>query len=98
LRDKLLLLILLVGSPSRPRTRTDGEIIIVDYKATAKSGDMTIDADWQMAYKRQMEVYQWLVRQQGFTVSDTGYFVYCNGQDAEAFDGRICDQDFAVYR
>lgn len=22
-------------------------------------------------------------------VSDTGYFVYCNGQDAEALDGRI---------
>ena len=66
-----------------------GEVIVVDYKATAKNGEVTIDADWQMAYKRQMEVYQWLVRQQGLTVSDTGYFVYCNGQDAEAFDGRI---------
>jgi hypothetical protein len=70
-----------------------GEIIVVDYKATAKNGEVTIDADWQMAYKRQMEVYQWLVRRQDLTVSDTGYFVYCNGQDAEAFDGRI---EFAV--
>lgn len=70
-----------------------GEIIVVDYKATAKAGEVNIDADWQMAYKRQMEVYQWLVRRQGLTVSDTGYFVYCNGQDAEAFDGRI---EFAV--
>jgi len=66
-----------------------GEIIVVDYKSTAKSGEVTIDADWQMAYKRQMEVYQWLVRRQALTVSNTGYFVYCNGQDAEAFDGRI---------
>jgi hypothetical protein len=66
-----------------------GEIIVVDYKATAKNGEVNVDADWQMAYKRQMEVYQWLVRRQGLTVSDTGYFVYCNGQDAEAFDGRI---------
>lgn len=66
-----------------------GEIIVVDYKATAKNGEVNIDADWQMAYKRQMEVYQWLVRQQGLTVSNTGYFVYCNGQDGEAFDGRI---------
>ena len=70
-----------------------GEIIVVDYKATAKNGEVTIDADWQTAYKRQMEVYQWLLRQQGLNVSDTGYFVYCNGQDAEAFDGRI---EFAV--
>ncbi len=70
-----------------------GEIIVVDYKATAKTGEVTIDAEWQSAYKRQMEVYQWLVRQQGLIVSDTGYFVYCNGRDAEAFDGRI---EFAV--
>jgi len=66
-----------------------GEIMVVDYKATSKSGEVTIDAEWQLAYKRQIEVYQWLVRKQGLKVSDTGYFVYCNGQDAEAFDGRI---------
>ena len=70
-----------------------GEIIVVDYKATAKAGEVNIDAEWQMTYKRQMEVYQWLVRRQDLTVSDTGYFVYCNGQDAEAFDGLI---EFAV--
>jgi hypothetical protein len=69
------------------------EVIVVDYKATAKNGEVTLDAEWQFAYKRQMEMYQWLVRQQGLKVSDTGYFVYCNGQDAAAFDGRI---EFAV--
>ena len=63
--------------------------MVVDYKATAKNGEVTIDADWQGGYKRQMEVYQWLVRRQGLSVSDTGYFVYCNGIDAEAFDGKI---------
>lgn len=69
------------------------EVMIVDYKATAKSGEITIDAEWQQSYKRQMEVYQWLVRRQDLRVSDTGYFVYCNGQDGPAFDGRI---EFAV--
>lgn len=35
-----------------------------------------------------MEIYQWLLRNNGFTVSDTGYFVYCNGDlDKKAFDG-----------
>ena len=63
--------------------------MIVDYKATAKNGEVTIDAEWQDGYKRQMEVYQWLVRRQGLSVSNTGYFVYCNGMDAEAFDGKI---------
>lgn len=67
-----------------------GELIIVDYKATSKSGEVSLDADWQIGYKRQMEVYQWLFRQNGFKVSDTGYFVYCNGNaDAKAFDARL---------
>lgn len=67
-----------------------GEIHIVDYKSTSKTTEVNLDADWQIGYKRQMEVYQWLMRHNGFSVSDTGYFVYCNGkQDAEAFDAKL---------
>ncbi|MDP2640915.1 MAG: PD-(D/E)XK nuclease family protein [Candidatus Yanofskybacteria bacterium] len=66
------------------------ELHVVDYKATAKNGEVTIDADWQRGYKNQMEIYQWLLRRNGFSVSDTGYFVYGNGKsDLEAFDGRL---------
>jgi hypothetical protein len=67
-----------------------GELIIVDYKSTAKDSEVTLDAAWQDSYKRQMEIYQWLFRQNGFKVSDTGYFVYCNGKrDAKAFDAKL---------
>ncbi len=67
-----------------------GELIVVDYKATSKNDEVNLDADWQMSYKRQMEVYQWLLRMNGFKVSNTGYFVYCNGRkDKEAFDGKL---------
>jgi len=66
------------------------ELIIVDYKATAKNSEITLDADWQIGYKRQMEIYQWLFKKNGFKVSDTGYFVYCNGRTTqEAFDGKL---------
>ena len=66
------------------------EMIIVDYKATSKNEEVNLDAQWQDGYKRQMEVYQWLFRQNGFTVSDTGYFVYVNGKtDVEAFNGKL---------
>jgi CRISPR/Cas system-associated exonuclease Cas4 (RecB family) len=68
-----------------------GELIIVDYKSTSK--DKTIDAldeEWHEGYKQQMEVYQWLFRQNGHRVSDTGYFVYCNAsKDREAFDAKL---------
>lgn len=67
-----------------------GELIIVDYKATSKNGEVNLDADWQIGYKRQMEMYQWLFRKNGFKVSKTGYFVYCNGdKDKKAFDGKL---------
>ena len=37
-----------------------------------------------------MEIYQWLFRKNGFKVSNTGYFVYCNGDtDKEAFDAKL---------
>lgn len=68
-----------------------GEYIVVDYKATAKNEAITkLDKEWHEDYKRQMEVYQWLLRQNNYPVSDTGYFVYCNGKtDKEAFDGKL---------
>ncbi|MFA5028652.1 MAG: PD-(D/E)XK nuclease family protein [Candidatus Methylomirabilota bacterium] len=66
------------------------ELLIVDYKATSKDGEVSLDAEWQGGYKRQMEVYQWLFRQNGFKVSKTGYFVYCNGiRDNKAFDAKL---------
>jgi len=68
----------------------DGQLIVVDYKATAKDKEVSIDADWQISYKRQLEVYQWLLRQNGFDVSDTGYFVYTNGRmDLDGFNNRV---------
>jgi CRISPR/Cas system-associated exonuclease Cas4 (RecB family) len=67
-----------------------GQLIVVDYKATAKAGEVSIDADWQDSYKRQLEVYQWLLRQNGFEVSDVGYFVYTNGRlDLDGFQDRL---------
>ena len=66
------------------------ELSIVDYKATSKDGEVSLDADWQIGYKRQMEIYQWLFRKNNFKVSNTGYFVYCNGDaDKEAFDAKL---------
>ena len=60
----------------------DNELIVVDYKATAKDKEI-IDlgpvGGWQDSYRRQMEVYQWLLRAKGHKVSNTGYFVYANG-------------------
>lgn len=68
-----------------------GKYIVVDYKATSKEEPIIkLDQDWHIGYKRQIEVYQWLLRKNGLNVSNTSYFVYCNGRkDREAFDARL---------
>ena len=82
--------LLIMGAVDDVWVNPRGELIVVDYKATSKNGQVSIDADWQIAYKRQMEIYQWLLKQNGFDVSAVGYFVYCNGRaDKDAFDKKI---------
>lgn len=68
-----------------------GELIVVDYKATSKDERIeSLDKDWHDGYKRQLEIYQWLLRRRGFKVSDTGYWVYANAsRDKKAFDGTL---------
>jgi len=67
-----------------------GRLIVVDYKATAKDAEVSLDADWQDGYRRQVEFYQCLLMQRGFEVSPTAWFVYANGcKDRPGFDARL---------
>ncbi len=66
-----------------------GELIVADYKATSRA-EMPTTATLYPSYRRQMDVYQHLVRRQGFEVSDRGWFVYANGNSrAGEFGGAL---------
>jgi hypothetical protein len=82
--------LLIFGAVDDIWERPDGEVIVVDYKATAKEKEITnLDPSpgWHDAYRKQMEIYQWLLRHNDLKVSDTGYFVYANGDASqEAFN------------
>ncbi len=82
--------LLVTGGVDDVWVNSKGELIIADYKATSKNEEVNLDAEWQDGYRRQMDIYQWLFRKNGFKVSDTGYFVYCNGKtDKKAFDAKL---------
>ncbi len=67
-----------------------GELMVADYKATARS-EMPSATTLYPSYRRQMDVYQFLVRRQGFEVSPRGWFVYTNGDGrASGFGDRLC--------
>ena len=82
--------LLITGGVDDVWINSKGEFMVVDYKSTSKDGEVSLEADWQIGYKRQVEIYQWLFKQNGFKVSDTAYFVYANGNtDKAAFDAKL---------
>ncbi len=63
--------------------KPDGELILSDVKSTSKN-EFDWDKTWQTyeypkGYRRQLEMYQWILRKNNFKVSNKGYLVYYNG-------------------
>ena len=48
--------------------------------------------DFKASYRRQAEMYQWIMRRKGFQVSDTAYFLYVDGISRD-MDGMLIDRD-----
>jgi len=66
------------------------EYIVVDYKATAKNDTPSLEGKWGKKYRNQIEIYQWLLRKNGLNVSNSSFFVYCNGRkDVDVFDNKV---------
>ena len=67
-----------------------GELHIVDYKATSTASEISLEDEYKQAYKRQMEIYQWIFRRMGFKVSPVGYFVFANAlKDRTFFEKKL---------
>ncbi|MBU1125665.1 MAG: PD-(D/E)XK nuclease family protein [Candidatus Omnitrophica bacterium] len=56
------------------------ELIVVDYKATGANSYKIYGS-----YKRQMEIYQWLLIQNSFSVSSIGYFLFAKVNKERGF-------------
>jgi hypothetical protein len=68
----------------------EGPLMVADYKATARK-EMPTARTLFGSYRRQMDVYQFLVRRQGLEVSNRGWFVYTNGDGrAGQFGDKLC--------
>lgn len=62
-----------------------GLLHVVDYKSTSKKGTPDIEGGFGSSYKRQAEIYQWLLRRLGFPVSPVAFFLYVNGSKQGGF-------------
>ena len=63
-------------------TDTD-ELHLIDFKSTSNQSKVpytiNLSGDWKKGYKRQMDMYVWLLRRKGFDVSNISYFFYVDG-------------------
>jgi CRISPR/Cas system-associated exonuclease Cas4 (RecB family) len=68
----------------------DGELHVVDYKSTSTDEEISLDSEYKQTYKRQAEIYQYLLENSGFKVSNTAYFVFANAlKTPERFDSKL---------
>lgn len=64
------------------------ELSIVDYKSTSTEKEISLEDRYKQGYKKQLEVYQWIFKHNGFNVSKTGYFIFANAsKNNPKFDG-----------
>lgn len=68
----------------------EGEIHVVDYKSTSTSEEISLEGPYKEGYKRQVEIYQYLLQNLGFKVSKIAYFVYANARkDLDKFEEKL---------
>jgi hypothetical protein len=70
------------------------ELVVVDYKAQSKEGAVEteeyLENKYHQGYKIQMDIYVYILRQMKFKVSDTAYFLVCNGlKTPDKFDALL---------
>jgi len=69
----------------------NGKLVVIDFKATAKKSEILSTSDvWNdgESYKRQLEIYSWLLQKNGFDVSSNGYLMYYNGDASKPYLGQ----------
>jgi len=70
------------------------ELVVVDYKAQSNNTPVEtqayLEGKYHQGYKRQMDIYVHILRNMDFKVSDTTYFMVCNGEKTnDFFENRI---------
>jgi CRISPR/Cas system-associated exonuclease Cas4 (RecB family) len=82
--------LLIFGAVDDIWVNPQGQLIVVDYKSTSTEKEISLEDQYKQGYKKQLEIYQWLLAQNGFEVSETGYFVFANASKSRPqFDGKL---------
>lgn len=88
---------LLIGGAPDDILVLDRQWYVLDFKGTSsKEPIVALNSEYRLAYKRQIEVYTWLLAMNGHPVGKKGFLLFANGKtDRPALDGRL-DFDYQL--
>ena len=81
--------------------KPNGQLIISDVKTTAKNEfdwSETYKYEYAKGYQRQLEMYQWLFKMNGYDVATEAYIIYYNGKKNEPAFGKKLEFDEHVIK
>ncbi|MCX7927368.1 MAG: PD-(D/E)XK nuclease family protein [Candidatus Omnitrophica bacterium] len=83
--------ILLYGAVDDLWINKQKELIVVDYKATGANEHKVYDE-----YRRQMEIYKWLLEGNSLSVSPTGYLLFAKVNKKQKFENGVLNFDLIL--
>ena len=75
------------------------KLIVVDYKSQSSTKEITPEKYhdvFKQSYKIQMDFYVYLLKEMGFEVHPEGYFVVCNGNRLDNFNGEMKFDEYLI--
>ena len=66
-----------------------GAVHVIDYKTTGKESNATLDRTWSDGYRRQAEIYQWILQGQGLDVSNRAWILWYWVDRSQGFNGAL---------
>jgi len=82
---------LLIGGAPDDIMIVGREWLVLDFKGTCSKDEITsLDTEYRLAYKRQVEVYSWLLAKNGHPVGRNAFLLFANARaDRLSFDARL---------
>lgn len=82
---------MLVGGAPDDVLVVNGEWAVLDFKGTSSKDEIvSLDTVYRQAYRRQVEVYSWLLAMNGHPVGRRAFLLFANARtNRKCFDGRL---------
>ena len=74
-----------------------GELVLMDFKATSTKSGLNLNDLWRVPIRRQLDIYSWLFRKNGFKVANESLVIFLNAKDGN-FSGNTLEFDAKLIR